>query len=158
MNSMILAASGLTIAINLLLVILVAVCLLLCLVVLMQRPKQEGLGAAFGGGMTDQAFGARTTDVLQKGTVYLGTAFFLVTLSLSILVVAQNSGQNIEQEVVEAAEEQVSNEETVEEVAAIVEETIVEEAEIASEEAVLEVPAVESEPVAPESTEDTPAK
>jgi preprotein translocase subunit SecG len=158
MNSMILAASGLTIAINLLLVILVAVCLLLCLVVLMQRPKQEGLGAAFGGGMTDQAFGARTTDVLQKGTVYLGTAFFLVTLSLSILVVAQNSGQNIEQEVVEAAEEQVSNEETVEEVAAIVEETIVEEAEIASEEAELEVPEVESEPVASESTEDTPAK
>ena len=52
----------------------------------MQRPKQEGLGAAFGGGMTDQAFGARTTDVLQKGTVYLASLLFVVTLILSILV------------------------------------------------------------------------
>lgn len=160
MNSMILAASGLTIAINLLLVILVAVCLLLCLVVLMQRPKQEGLGAAFGGGMTDQAFGARTTDVLQKGTVYLGSAFFIVTLALSILVVAQNSGQNIEKEVVMTTEEQVSNEETVEEVAAIVEETADTTEEVV-EEVTPEAPVVEPAPStdeATESTEETPAK
>ena len=85
------------IATNILLVIIVAVALLLCLVVLMQRPKQEGLGAAFGGGMTDQAFGARTTDVLQKGTVWLGTLFFVLALSLQVLVAAQNSGQNIGQ-------------------------------------------------------------
>jgi preprotein translocase subunit SecG len=71
---------------NVLLVVHVVVCLLLCLTVLMQRPKQEGLGAAFGGGMTDQAFGARTTDVLQKGTVYLASILFVVTLVLSILV------------------------------------------------------------------------
>ena len=71
---------------NVLLVVHVVVCLLLCLTVLMQRPKQEGLGAAFGGGMTDQAFGARTTDVLQKGTVYLASLLFVVTLVLSILV------------------------------------------------------------------------
>ena len=37
----------------------VVICLLLALVVLMQRPKQEGLGAAFGAGMTDAAFGAK---------------------------------------------------------------------------------------------------
>ena len=71
---------------NVLLVVHVVICLLLCLTVLMQRPKQEGLGAAFGGGMTDQAFGARTTDVLQKGTVYLATILFVITLILSILV------------------------------------------------------------------------
>ena len=82
----IIAANWLNISINLLLVIHVAVCLLLALVVLMQRPKQEGLGAAFGGGLTDQAFGARTTDVLQKGTVYLGTLFFVITLVLAILI------------------------------------------------------------------------
>jgi preprotein translocase subunit SecG len=82
----ILAANWLNISINLLLVIHVVICLLLALVVLMQRPKQEGLGAAFGGGLTDQAFGARTTDVLQKGTVYLGTFFFIVTLVLAILI------------------------------------------------------------------------
>lgn len=82
----IIAANWLNISINLLLVIHVAICLLLALVVLMQRPKQEGLGAAFGGGLTDQAFGARTTDVLQKGTVYLGTLFFVITLVLAILI------------------------------------------------------------------------
>jgi len=80
------AANWLNISINLLLVIHVIVCLLLALVVLMQRPKQEGLGAAFGSGLTDQAFGARTTDVLQKGTVYLGTLFFVITLILAILI------------------------------------------------------------------------
>lgn len=80
------AANWLNISINLLLVIHVIVCLLLALVVLMQRPKQEGLGAAFGSGLTDQAFGARTTDVLQKGTVYLGTLFFVITLVLAILI------------------------------------------------------------------------
>jgi preprotein translocase subunit SecG len=56
----------LSISINLLLVIFLIVCVLMTLIILMQRPKQEGLGAAFGGGMTDQMFGARTTDVLQK--------------------------------------------------------------------------------------------
>ena len=80
------AADWLSISINLLLVIHVIVCILLALVVLMQRPKQEGLGAAFGAGLTDQAFGARTTDVLQKGTVYLSTLFFVITLVLAILI------------------------------------------------------------------------
>ena len=82
---MILAADWLSISINLLLVVFVVVCLLLSLVVLMQRPKQEGLGAAFGSGMTDQMFGARTTNVLQKATVYLATLFFVLTLSLAVL-------------------------------------------------------------------------
>ena len=80
------AADWLSISINLLLVILVIVCLLLSLVVLMQRPKQEGMGTAFGAGLTDQAFGARTTDVLQKSTVYLATSFFIITLILAIMI------------------------------------------------------------------------
>ena len=46
---MILAAiEWLPIIINLLLVVFVFVCLLMTLLILMQRPKQEGLGAAFG--------------------------------------------------------------------------------------------------------------
>jgi len=36
------------------------------LVILMQRPKSEGLGAAFGGGVTENIFGAQTTNVLVK--------------------------------------------------------------------------------------------
>jgi preprotein translocase subunit SecG len=84
---------------DILLVIHIVVCLLLCLVVLMQRPKQEGLGAAFGGGMTDQAFGARTTDVLQKGTVYLASILFVITLILSVLVSSKSKAASLSDEI-----------------------------------------------------------
>lgn len=80
----------LSISINLLLVIFVIVCLLMTLLILMQRPKQEGLGAAFGGGVTDQVFGARTTNVLQRGTVYLGSLFFILCLALAVLIGQKN--------------------------------------------------------------------
>ena len=68
---------------------LLIVSALLLLVVLMQRPKQEGLGAAFGSQMTDQAFGAQTTDVLKKGTVLFGTLFMLLSFVLAVLMNAQ---------------------------------------------------------------------
>lgn len=80
----------LSISINLILVVFVIVCLLMTLLILMQRPKQEGLGAAFGGGVTDQVFGARTTNVLQKGTVYLGSLFFILSLALAVLIGQKN--------------------------------------------------------------------
>ena len=66
--------------------LLLIVSALLLLVVLMQRPKQEGLGAAFGAQMTDQAFGAQTTDVLKKGTVFFGTLFMLFAFVLGVLM------------------------------------------------------------------------
>ena len=81
-------------SIILLIVAQVIVSLLLILVVLMQRPKQEGLGAAFGGGMTDQMFGARTTNVLQKATVWFGILFFGLTLLLAILQGVNNTSAN----------------------------------------------------------------
>ncbi len=80
------SATGLNIAINLLLVVFVLVCLLMSMIILMQRPKNEGLGAAFGSGATDQLFGAQTTNVLQRGTVYLGSLFFILTITLAVLV------------------------------------------------------------------------
>jgi preprotein translocase subunit SecG len=89
------AINWLAISINLLLVLFVVVCALMILLILMQRPKQEGLGAAFGGGVTDQVFGARTTNVLQRGTVYLGSAFFLLSLVLAVLVGQQNKTQKV---------------------------------------------------------------
>ncbi len=85
------AIDWLSISINLLLAVFVIVCLLMSLIILMQRPKNEGLGAAFGSGATDQLFGARTTNVLQKATVYLATLFFVITLTLSILMTKRNS-------------------------------------------------------------------
>jgi preprotein translocase subunit SecG len=84
------AIDWLSISINLLLVIFVIDCLLMTLLILMQRPKQEGLGAAFGAGVTDQVFGARTTNVLQRGTVYLGSLFFILALTLAVLIGHKN--------------------------------------------------------------------
>ena len=78
-------------SITALVVIYVFVCLLMILLVLMQRPKQEGLGAAFGANTTDQLFGARTTNVLQRGTVYMAVLFFVLTLTLAILVQKRNT-------------------------------------------------------------------
>ena len=72
--------------------ILVIICLLMILTILMQRPKSEGLGAAFGGGLTDNLFGAQTTTVLTKFTVWLGGLFFLLTLLISILHVKSSTG------------------------------------------------------------------
>jgi preprotein translocase subunit SecG len=81
----------LNISITLVVIAHIVVSLLLILVILMQRPKQEGLGAAFGSGMTDAAWGAQTTDVLRKGTVYLGILFFVFSLVLAILMGKRNA-------------------------------------------------------------------
>ncbi len=54
-------------------------------VILMQRPKSEGLGAAFGGGVTENIFGAQTTNVLTKITGWLAGSFFALTFALSVL-------------------------------------------------------------------------
>jgi preprotein translocase subunit SecG len=71
--------------IDLLLVLFVLVSMLMILVILMQRPKSEGLGAAFGGGVTENIFGAQTTNVLVKFTTWLAGIFFVLTFALSIL-------------------------------------------------------------------------
>jgi preprotein translocase subunit SecG len=71
--------------INALLTLNVIVCLLIILLVLMQRPRNEGLGAAFGGGVTEGLFGTQTTHVLARLTRWLGGIFFVLTLVLGIL-------------------------------------------------------------------------
>ncbi|MFI0348194.1 MAG: preprotein translocase subunit SecG [Chthoniobacterales bacterium] len=76
-----------------LITLLIITCFLLVIVVLMQRPKSEGLGAAFGSSMTDNLFGTQTTNVLSRLTVWLGGLFFLLTLLISIAYVKQSSGQ-----------------------------------------------------------------
>ena len=83
----------LPIVINILLAVHVLVALLIVLLVLMQRPKNEGLGAAFGGGMTDNLFGAQTTNVLQTITRWCGIIFFVLSLTLSWLYVKKVAQQ-----------------------------------------------------------------
>ena len=71
--------------IGILYVVEVAVCLLLALVVMLQKPKEGGLGGVIGGGMAEAAFGADAGNVLIKVTVWLGAIFLANTLVLARL-------------------------------------------------------------------------
>ena len=74
-----------SIVIGLLYVVEVVVCLLLALVVMLQKPKDGGLGGVIGGGMAEAAFGADAGNVLIKVTVWLGAIFLINTLALARL-------------------------------------------------------------------------
>ena len=91
---MLLETTMLDIITTVMIVFQVLVCLLLILVVMMQRPKQEGLGAAFGGDTMDSLTGAHATDFLQKGTAILGTILFVLTFAVSMLVIAGADHEN----------------------------------------------------------------
>ena len=71
----------------------ILVCVLMVVVVLMQRPRSEGLGAAFGGGLADNVFGSQTTNVLARFTTWLAIAFFIITLLLSIVTAKSASNK-----------------------------------------------------------------
>ncbi|MFM8655177.1 MAG: preprotein translocase subunit SecG [Verrucomicrobiota bacterium] len=87
------------IAIYILLGVNILVCILLTLLVLMQKPRSEGLGAAFGGSFTDSIFGAHTSDVLTKGTIWLGSIFMVLTLVLALLYShRQTAGPKLQEE------------------------------------------------------------
>ena len=60
-------------------------CAFMGLVIMMQRSKQEGLGAAFGGGFTESVWGAQTSQVLVKATVWAAIIFFILSISLARL-------------------------------------------------------------------------
>ena len=82
------------ILINVILAIDMLVALLMTLVILMQRPKSEGLGAAFGGGVTENIFGAQTTNVLVKFTGWLAGIFFMLTFVLGVLYAQRSSSDS----------------------------------------------------------------
>jgi len=75
-------------------VLFVLVAVLMVLVILMQRPKSEGLGAAFGAGVTENIFGAQTTNVLVKFTTWLASIFFALTFALSVLYAHQSTASS----------------------------------------------------------------
>jgi preprotein translocase subunit SecG len=74
-----------SIFIGFLYVVEVIVCLMLVLVVLLQKPKEGGLGGAIGGGMLEASLGADAGNVLIKTTIVLGTVFLINTLILARL-------------------------------------------------------------------------
>ncbi|MBN2069537.1 MAG: preprotein translocase subunit SecG [Opitutales bacterium] len=71
--------------------VLILVSLFMVLVVLMQRSNTDGgLGSAFGGGITESAFGAEAGNFLSRLTVYSAIAFFVLSLGIYMLLLAQH--------------------------------------------------------------------
>src|SRR5437868_8816136 len=62
--------------------LLILVSLFLVLVVLAQKSKDGGMGAALGGGAAEAAFGAETSNVLSKLTIYAAVIFFVLAFLL----------------------------------------------------------------------------
>ena len=79
------------IIIALLYVVEVVVCVLLALIVMLQKPKEGGLGGAFGGGALEASLGADAGNVLIKATAILGAVFLLNTLVLARLTSTESS-------------------------------------------------------------------
>lgn len=72
-------------------VVEVVVCLLLGLVVMIQKPKEGGLGGAFGGGALEGTLGADAGNILVKATAVLGTLLILNTIGLAFLTSTPSS-------------------------------------------------------------------
>lgn len=75
----------------LLYIVEIVVCLLLGLVVMIQKPKEGGLGGAFGGGALEASLGADAGNVLIKATAILGTIFLLNTIFLVKMTSVEDS-------------------------------------------------------------------
>ncbi len=63
----------------------VMVSLFLIVLVLMQKSSEQGVGAAFGGGMTETVFGAGTTTALVRLTIWCACLLLATTLILAVL-------------------------------------------------------------------------
>jgi preprotein translocase subunit SecG len=62
--------------------VLILVSLFLVMIVLMQKSKDGGMGAALGGGAAEAAFGAETSNVLSRSTIYAAIIFFVLAFVL----------------------------------------------------------------------------
>ena len=93
-----------SILIGFLYVIEVLVCILLAMVVMLQKPKEGGLGGAFGGGMLEASLGADAGNVLIRTTAILGAIFLLNTLVLARLTSTVHSRSLMAREAEPAAE------------------------------------------------------
>jgi len=94
-----------SIFIGFLYVVEVVVCLLLALVVMLQKPKEGGLGGAIGGGMLEASLGADAGNVLIKTTAVLGAIFLLNTLVLARLTSTVHSHSLMAREAEPVAEQ-----------------------------------------------------
>ena len=71
-------------------VALFLVCILVVLVILMQRPSANaGMGAALGGGAAETVFGGESANVLSKMTTTLTVTLFILSFGLYLGFVAR---------------------------------------------------------------------
>jgi preprotein translocase subunit SecG len=73
----------------------VIVALFLIVLVLMQKSQDQGVGAAFGGGMTESVFGAGTTTALMRLTIWCAAIMLSSTLILAVLHSRREGGQSV---------------------------------------------------------------
>ena len=74
-----------SILIGLLTAVHVVIALFVIILVLMQKSSEQGVGAAFGGGMTETVFGAGTTTALVRMTIWCASLLLATTLILAVL-------------------------------------------------------------------------
>ncbi len=92
-----------SVLIGILTVIHVLVALFLIVLVLMQKSKDQGVGAAFGGGMTETVFGAGTTTALLKMTIWCACIMLGTTLLLAILHTRRGGTGSLMEKAVQSA-------------------------------------------------------
>ena len=71
-----------SIVLGILTFVLILVSLFIVLVVLAQKSKDGGMGAALGGGAAEAAFGAETGNVLTTATKFSALVFFVLAFAL----------------------------------------------------------------------------
>ena len=74
--------------------VLIIVSIFLVLVVLAQKSKDGGMGAALGGGAAEAAFGAETANVLTRATKYAAIVFFTLAFALYLGRIYERSAAN----------------------------------------------------------------
>ncbi|MCX6950911.1 MAG: preprotein translocase subunit SecG [Verrucomicrobia bacterium] len=79
-----------SIVLGILTFILILVSLFIVLVVLAQKSKDGGMGAALGGGAAEAAFGAETGNVLSRSTIYAAILFFVLAFALYLGRIYEN--------------------------------------------------------------------
>jgi preprotein translocase subunit SecG len=92
-------------------IIHVSVCLFLILVVLLQQGKGGGMGAAFGGGATQQVFGGRGAGNLLTRATAICAGIFMLT-SVSLAYVSSSGDRDLKARIVEEQRKGKGNEGT----------------------------------------------
>jgi preprotein translocase subunit SecG len=89
--------------IGILTVVHVLVAMALIGLVLMQKSQDQGVGAAFGGGVTETVFGAGTTTALVRMTIWCACIMLGTTLLLAILHTRRGGNESLMQKAIQSA-------------------------------------------------------